>query len=110
MADEWKIPFRYVWQVVILLIGVAIAVLGVVALVKDDFSITNTRGWDAAFIPFGLMVIAEAIFLLVRRIPRFPKAGEQKRRAEEQAVDTIVAIVIFVVGVVAAMIVGFVVK
>ncbi|HEX7897221.1 MAG TPA: hypothetical protein VF950_05650 [Planctomycetota bacterium] len=98
----WKVYLRYVWQVAIGLVGVGFIVLGALRVTKNPDA-------DNGAIVLGITAIVEAIYVLARGIPRFPEAGEQEVTGAMTAVDTIVPIGIFLLGVVGIIIVAAVI-
>ena len=96
---RWKVVLRYVWQVAIGLVGVGFIILGALRVTKNP-------DVDHGAIILGITAIVEAIYVLARGIPRFPEAGEEEVRGAMTAVDTIVPIGIFVLGVAAILIVS----
>jgi cation transport ATPase len=99
MDPKTKVALRYVWQVLMGLVGVLFIVLGAMRVTKNP-------DVDNGAIILGITSIAITIYLLARGVPRFPEAGEEEVRGAMTAVDTIVPIGIFVAGVAVMFIVG----
>lgn len=92
MDPKTKVALRYVWQVAMGLVGVLFIVLGALRVTKNP-------AVDNGAIVLGVTAIAITVYLLARRVPRFPDAGEEEVRGAMTAVDTLVPIGIFLAGV-----------
>lgn len=92
MANEWKVPFRYVWQSLIGGVGVLFIVLGALRVTKNPDA-------DNGAIILGITTIVEAIYLMARGIPRFEDAGERRVEGAWTSLDVLFPILIFVAGV-----------
>jgi hypothetical protein len=90
---------RYIWNGLI-------AAFGIVAVILGALDVWKNRKASNPLIVMGVTIVVEGFYMMFRRIPRFPDAGEEERSATMEGVDTVLIIVFFVIGCIIAGIVG----